>query len=162
MALDLCFTRMLAYEQWANRESLRSLIQAGDGAPQRAIEVMAHIIGASHVWLARLQATTPTIIVWPVFGLNVMPRQLDALKSEWRNWLRSLTTARLGETVSYVNSKGEAWSSKVRDILTHLTLHSAYHRGQIATLLARAGHMPASTDYIHAVRQNLINDAMSD
>jgi uncharacterized damage-inducible protein DinB len=58
--------------------------------------------------------------------------------------------------VSYTNSKGELWTSTVEDILTHLVIHSAYHRGQIASDLRSAGREPAYTDYIHAVRQGLI------
>jgi len=44
----------------------------------------------------------------------------------------------------------------VGDILTHVLLHSAYHRGQIAVDLRAAGLTPAYTDYIHAVRQGKI------
>jgi uncharacterized damage-inducible protein DinB len=44
----------------------------------------------------------------------------------------------------------------VEEILTHLVIHSAYHRGQIASDLRAAGQEPAYTDYIHAVRQGLL------
>jgi len=44
----------------------------------------------------------------------------------------------------------------VEDILTHVTIHSAYHRGQIASDLRAAGQAPAYTDFIHAVRLGLI------
>ena len=40
----------------------------------------------------------------------------------------------------------------MRDILTHVTMHSAYHRGQIAADVRVAGFTPAYTDFIHAVR----------
>jgi uncharacterized damage-inducible protein DinB len=35
-------------------------------------------------------------------------------------------------------------------------MHSAYHRGQIASLMRAGGGIPAYTDFIHAVRQGLI------
>jgi len=35
-------------------------------------------------------------------------------------------------------------------------MHSTYHRGQIASAVREAGGAPAYTDYIHAVRQGLI------
>ena len=60
------------------------------------------------------------------------------------------------ETISYKNSKGEPWSSTVLDILTHVIVHSAYHRGQIASHMRETGQTPAFTDFIHAVRQGLI------
>jgi len=71
-------------------------------------------------------------------------------------YLQELTADGLEETVSYVNSKGEPWTSSVEDILTHLVLHSSYHRGQIAADTRASGHAPASTDYIHARRQGLV------
>jgi uncharacterized damage-inducible protein DinB len=35
-------------------------------------------------------------------------------------------------------------------------LHSAYHRGQIASFMRASGDTPAYTDFILAVRQGLI------
>ena len=58
--------------------------------------------------------------------------------------------------VEYRNSKGEAWSNRVEDILTHVLMHSAYHRGQIALEMRAAGTEPAYTDFIHAVRQGFL------
>jgi uncharacterized damage-inducible protein DinB len=62
----------------------------------------------------------------------------------------------ISRRVAYTNSKGEEWTSGVEDILTHVTIHSAYHRGQIASDLRAAGHTPAYTDFIHAVRQGFV------
>jgi uncharacterized damage-inducible protein DinB len=58
--------------------------------------------------------------------------------------------------VGYTNSKGEPWTNTVEEILTHVVIHSTYHRGQIASDLRNAGLEPAYTDYIHALRQKLI------
>ena len=44
----------------------------------------------------------------------------------------------------------------MRDILAHVVLHSAYHRGQIAAAVRAGGGEPAYTDMIHAVRQGLV------
>jgi uncharacterized damage-inducible protein DinB len=67
-----------------------------------------------------------------------------------------LPPAGLDETVDYVNSKGEPWTSSVEDILTHTVLHSSYHRGQIASDMRASGHAPAYTDYIHARRRGFV------
>jgi uncharacterized damage-inducible protein DinB len=58
--------------------------------------------------------------------------------------------------VTYKNTKGEPWTNSVEDILTHVIMHSAYHRGQIAADMRASGHTPAYTDFIHAVRQKLL------
>jgi uncharacterized damage-inducible protein DinB len=35
-------------------------------------------------------------------------------------------------------------------------MHSAYHRGQIASDMRAAGFTPAYTDFIHAIRQGFV------
>jgi len=62
----------------------------------------------------------------------------------------------LAEAVDYKNSKGEPWRNRVEDVLTHVIMHSAYHRGQIAMEMRAAGMEPAYTDFIHAVRQEIV------
>ena len=70
--------------------------------------------------------------------------------------VESAEPGHLGDVVSYVNSKGEAWRSTVGDILTHVVLHSSYHRGQIASHVRATGAEPAYTDFIHATRTGLV------
>ncbi|MCH7396746.1 hypothetical protein MM236_02050 [Belliella sp. DSM 107340] len=51
-------------------------------------------------------------------------------------------------TADYSNSKGQKYSSSVRDILFHIINHSTYHRSQIASELKNQGIEPLITDYI--------------
>lgn len=90
------------------------------------------------------------------FHLEQCEAQITELAHLWREYVAQLSPAGLSERVAYKNSKGEPWNSTVEDVLTHVVLHSAYHRGQIASLMRAAGEQPAYTDYIHAVRQGLI------
>ncbi len=156
MTLDLDLDRLFAHEAWANREALQSLINAGDAAPSQAVRIMAHIIGASHLWLARLSGTKAPVAVWPSLGVDVMQSEIERLASAWQVWLATMSPARFDDIISYLNTKGEPWKSSVRDILAHLFLHASYHRGQIAILLGQMGGKAAYTDYIHAVRERLI------
>jgi len=156
MTLDLELHRLWTYEFWANRETLASLRRADARPPQRAVQIMAHVIGASRLWLTRMTGATAKTEVWPANAIEQLPADLDALESAWRDWLNAPVPARLDDVVSYINSKGEPWTSTARDILTHLVLHSAYHRGQIATLLGQVKQDAAYTDLIHATRQGLL------
>ena len=67
-----------------------------------------------------------------------------------------LTPADLVRTIAYVNSKGQRWDSPIEDVLVHVLMHGAYHRGQIASALREAGVTPPYTDYIHAARTGLL------
>jgi uncharacterized damage-inducible protein DinB len=148
------FRRLLSYDQWANRETLRNLRESAD-PPPAAARWMAHIIGSEYVWLARLREEAPTVPVWPDFDLSASLARLEELEADWSHWLETLDAESLREGVGYRNTRGEFWTSTMGDILTHVTLHSAYHRGQIASAVRAGGEAPAYTDFIHAVRQGL-------
>jgi uncharacterized damage-inducible protein DinB len=147
--------RFFAYEDWANREALASLA-AAPPPPARSLKFLAHVAGASRLWLGRLRGAETPVAVWPDLDLGECRAALEDLGRLWTAYLAELNPAELEETVSYVNSKGEPWTSRVDDILTHVVLHSSYHRGQIAADTRASGHTPAYTDYIHARRQGFV------
>jgi uncharacterized damage-inducible protein DinB len=143
--------RLLRYDVWANRETLTALQQASP--PPKSLRWMGHIIGAEFLWLDRIAGRPASLPVWPELSLRECRDRLDQLSGSLPAALRAND---LGRVVQYTNSKGEPWSSTVEEILTHVTVHSAYHRGQIASDMRSAGQEPAYTDYIHAVRQRLV------
>jgi uncharacterized damage-inducible protein DinB len=143
--------RLLLYDVWANRETL-SFLQRGS-PPSKSLRWMSHIIGAEFLWLDRMAGRRPSLPVWPELCLAECEQRLEQLSDLLPAAARPSDRER---AVQYTNSKGESWSSTVEEILTHLTIHSAYHRGQIASEMRSAGQEPAYTDYIHAVRQRLI------
>ena len=140
--------RLFAYDDWANREEVTTL-RAIASPPERAVKLLAHIVGTQWVWLSRLRGTAPKLAVWPDLALESCAAEIDALREEWQ---RYLSTASLDSTIAYRNSKGENWSSRVEDVLMHVILHGSYHRGQIATAVRGGGEVPAYTDYIQCTR----------
>jgi uncharacterized damage-inducible protein DinB len=146
--------RLLRYDIWANGEILDSLRQ--ESPPARSLRWMGHIVGAEYLWLARLRGEAATMPLWPDLAVEECSTSLSELSSMWSEYLAGADSGRLAERVSYTNSKGEKWSSGAEDILIHVTIHSAYHRGQIASDLRAAGRTPAYTDFIHAVRQGFV------
>jgi len=149
------YQQLVSYDEWANLEMIASLRDVGT-PPARALKFMAHIIGAEHVWLARLLRREAPLPVWPELDVKGCDEQTRALSSQWRNYLAGGSADLLDQTIAYKNSKGESWNSLVRDILTHVFIHSAYHRGQIAADMRQSGHVPAYTDFIHGVRQGRV------
>ena len=98
--------------------------------------------------------------MWPSATIEDCLALADEMSAAWRNYLTRLANQfapdSLDDKVEYRNSKGEPWSSRVEDILTHVLFHSAYHRGQIALQMRASGREPAYTDFIHAVRQGFV------
>jgi uncharacterized damage-inducible protein DinB len=146
---------LFSYDNWANREVLRSL-QTLDAPPARSINLLAHIVSAERLWLERLRMQNQTLPVWPIFTLEQCKLEAGQLPGLWKSYLTSLGEAGLSDSLNYKNTKGESFSSRKQDILMHVVMHSAYHRGQIAADMRAAGFTPAYTDFIQAVRQGFV------
>jgi uncharacterized damage-inducible protein DinB len=146
---------LFSYDNWANREVLGSL-QALNAPPACSIKLLAHIVSAERLWLERLLVKTQTLPVWPLFTIEQCKLEIDQLPELWTTYLASLGEAGLLRSLTYKNTKGESFVSRKQDILLHVIMHSAYHRGQIAADMRTAGFTPAYTDYIHAVRQGFV------
>ena len=153
MSLIEYFLRQFAYDEWANREVLAAL-RAGGAALRRSLQLMAHVLSAERLWLERLRQQPQSLPVWPQLTFEQCEQQAEEMARLWHEYLDAKLD--LAQSVSYKNSKGEPWTSAVQDILTHVVMHSAYHRGQIASHMRASGQTPAYTDFIHCVRQGLI------
>ncbi len=151
--------RMFTYDHWANRECLAAM-PAASPASADTVGRMAHILSAQKLWLERILKQPQSMPVWPTATIEDCTTLADQLAAAWRNYLtrvgNQFTPGSLDDKVEYCNSKGEPWSSRVEDILTHVLFHSAYHRGQIALQMRASGMEPAYTDFIHAVRQGFV------
>jgi uncharacterized damage-inducible protein DinB len=143
--------RLIAHLRWADRGVLGSLRRAA-ALPAKALELYAHILGAEHVWLARLRGERPRFAVWPTLTLD----ECDALAGDTHKalmeFVASLSPPDLAREVDYTNSAGAAFRSRIDDILTQIVMHGSYHRGQVALLVRDAGAEPQPTDYIAFVR----------
>jgi len=148
------FVRLFAYDRWANLECLKAA--KDQAAANNAVGRIAHILSAEKLWLERILHEKQSLPVWPTSSLEECLTLADRVGSAWHNYLARLAAGELEEVIEYRNSKGEAWSSRVEDILLHVVMHSAYHRGQIAMEMRAAGLEPAYTDFIHGVRQGLV------
>ena len=155
------FLRMFDYDSWANRECIAAIRAAASSVSPDMIGRVAHILSAQKLWLQRILNQPQGMPVWPTATIEDCVTLADEMTLAWRNYLNTLSQQTLSRqpldtNIKYRNSKGEPWSSRVDDILTHVLFHSAYHRGQIALLTRASGLAPASTDFIHAVRAGFI------
>lgn len=116
---------------------------------------MTHIVAAELLWLARIEERSAPLPVWPEVDLDVCREWLDRLPARWSAFLQG-GEGRLSRPVRYTNTRGETFDSLTGDIAQHVALHSAHHRGQIASALRVAGHEPAVTDFIHAIRTGAV------
>lgn len=140
--------RLFRHMWWADDAVRAALEAAGDRAPDRAVALYAHVLGAELVWLDRVEGAAPSVAVWPETSLAGCAALARRARERYETFLGSLTAEALPRPIHYTNSAGQAFDTPLEDILLHVALHGAYHRGQIAMLLRDAGAEPAPTDYI--------------
>lgn len=150
------FCRLFRYDHWANEEVLRSLEAAKD-ASSRSLDLLAHVLGAEYAWYSRLQQSPSPLAIWPQLTVAECEHHVLTLRDVWGGYLKNLGPDGLASAVSYTNTKGDVFTTGISDILVHVVMHSSYHRGQIAADMRANGNTPASTDFIHAVRQHKLD-----
>jgi uncharacterized damage-inducible protein DinB len=157
--------QLLAWTIWADRHQLGALASVPEehllvdtgSSFGSLLGTLAHVLGAEQTWLSRFVGTP----LPSVPGLETYPT-LAALQAGFEeHWpgieffLASLSAEQLAAEVTWVNSRGERFTRPLWEPLAHMVTHSAYHRGQVATLLRQLGHEPPSTDLVRylATRQ---------
>ncbi|MFL5572064.1 MAG: DinB family protein [Gemmatimonadaceae bacterium] len=145
------FIRLYQHVEWADARTLQSLRSASH-RQKKDLQLYAHILGAEHTWLSRINGVAPTVAVWPELTLNECEALGQQNISAFNALVSQLTQEFLGTSVTYRNSAGDQFTSTIEDILTHVSIHGAYHRGQIASSIRASGDTPSPTDYIAFVR----------
>jgi len=149
---------LLAHMRWADalvadalRETARQTERTRAADP---VALFAHIAGTEHLWYSRITNTTPEWAVWP----DITVAESRAIAERHADLFETLVTgdgdASLERVVAYRNSAGRDYRNTVRDIVTHVTMHGSYHRGQIARLIRASGGEPPYTDYIEFRRRD--------
>jgi uncharacterized damage-inducible protein DinB len=145
------FTRLFKHLEWADARVLASL-RGARNQQQRNLELFAHILGSEHNWLSRINGTAARVAIWPTLTLDECERLAAENVGAFNELVSGLTPELLQKPVTYKNSAGDQFTSTIEDMLTHVALHGAYHRGQIASSIRASGDTPNATDYIAFVR----------
>jgi uncharacterized damage-inducible protein DinB len=145
------FKKVFQHLAWADERVLQSL-RAAHSLLKKDLDLYAHILGSEHNWLSRVQGTIPKLAIWPALTLDECERVAKENANALNALASTLTPELLQEPITYRNSAGDQFTSTLEDILTHVSLHGVYHRGQIAASVRAAGDTPNPTDYIAFAR----------
>lgn len=141
---------LFVYDEWAIDRSLSSLKEP---ANSRAQSMLSHILLAEKIWLARLKGEdSSSIPVFEELPLDECVRLANELNAAYLAFIDSLAESDIESLIEYKDTRGNAFTTSIEDILTHVAIHSAYHRGQIAMLVRDGGGEPVGTDYIGFTR----------
>ncbi|MFB3164572.1 DinB family protein [Neobacillus sp. 179-J 1A1 HS] len=138
---------MFKHLHWANQRILETLQNSEEY--KQANNLFSHILHAENVWYTRLKgADSSHLPIWSEVSVESCVEMVNQNHHNYDEFLSTLSNSDLDQLVSYKNSNGTEFNNSVRDILTHVTLHGQYHRGQINQLLRAANKEPISVDYI--------------
>ena len=145
------FIRVFQHLVWADAKVLASL-RSAQTVLRSIMDLYAHVLGAEHVWVSRIEQSKPAVAVWPTLTLDECERLAAENARRFDVILKNATDQSFQRTVTYRNSAGDQYTSSLDDILTHVAMHGSYHRGQIAAGLRASGETPEPTDYIAFAR----------
>ena len=145
------FKKMFAYNSSVNAQMLTRL--QVPNLDDRTRHVFAHLLAAEKVWLLRLLGRDAAgQAIWPDLSLEACGALLEENREAYARYLEGASGADLNGIAQYQNSKGKTFETAAEDILSHVLVHSGYHRGQVTRALRDAGAEPLNTDYITYVR----------
>ena len=148
------YRNLFDYDVWANRAALEGVAALNGTAAAHACRILNHVIGAQRVWLSRFETPDhPSVDTWPTLTLDECRAVVEDLYRGWTSLVDRLGPEKLAQDLVYRNTKGVEFRTPISDVLMHLVMHSAYHRGQVAAAVREAGGKPAATDYVVWVRQ---------
>ena len=139
--------RRFRHHAWAG-ETLCAALEAEPVSD--ATRAFAHALAADRVWYRRLQGDPVDVAVWPDLEVGACRALLESTTAGWQAVLED--DLDLEAVVRYQNTRGVAFETSVADILDHVLLHAAHHRGQACAAMRRAGAAPPALDYIAWVR----------
>ena len=114
-----------------------------------------HILVVDRLWLGRILREDTAGLHLDMILHDNFPKLLSARQEEDR---RIIDLAdRFGprdfeRTVVYRTTRGERFSTELRQLLSHLFNHQTHHRGQLHALLKDAGADPPVLDLIYFMR----------
>lgn len=158
------YRRWFAYETDAHAKVIASLEtvpveRRGEPEFQKAIAVLAHVIAARKMWLARLgvipMSSDPGTLFPKDAGLDQAAELWREVQELWEKYLATLDDAAIGREFEYQSLDAGRFRNRIEDILAQLFGHSWYHRGQIAMLVRAVGGEPAATDLIYWCRESI-------
>ena len=143
--------KLIDHLEWADAKAAEAL-RAASSPSARVREIYSHILGSEHTWISRIEGRAPSVAIWPTLTDEELTRVGSENVAALRRILDGMTDVDLARVVAYRTSAGHPYENTVEDILLHVALHGAYHRGQVATLLRHGGDEPIATDYIVFIR----------
>jgi uncharacterized damage-inducible protein DinB len=113
-------------------------------------DTLLHMLWAESVWLQRWLGDSPQESLAPAEfpDFERLRKKWAEVELEQSEFVQALTDDALEKILSYVNLQGETRAYSLWQMMMQIVSHSAYHRGQVTTMLRQLGAQPLMTDFL--------------
>ena len=142
---------LFRYDDWANR---RMIVAVKESGSDRCRQILAHLLTTEDEYLARLFGKDSTgFDFWPDLSVEECGELARTVAEKYEKLMRRFDEEGLDLWTRYRTSQGVPHENDFRDLLTHVIIHSATHRGNLMLKLRKEGFEPPKIDYIIYLRE---------
>ncbi|HEY0741604.1 MAG TPA: DinB family protein [Chryseosolibacter sp.] len=147
--------KLLEYNRWANSlildqaETLtQQILEKEFGGSFGSIRAtLIHVLESDWLWLKRFQGVPlADIPAWKVHSASDIKKVWIPIQNEMVDMAKQFSTEPK-KPIEFKTRKGQPFVMPFSEIVTHISHHGSYHRGQITNMIRSAGEKPVSTDY---------------
>ena len=142
---------LFVYNDWANWRIIRSL---GESPSAKCLSILAHLLITEKEYFERLYGKDSTgFDFWRDLSLAECADLAGETAASYDRLLKRFDEEGLNLRALYKTSKGAAHENTYRELLSHVLLHSATHRGNIILQMREEEIAPPTIDYIIYLRE---------
>jgi uncharacterized damage-inducible protein DinB len=149
--------RIFSYKAKANSETVNALRQFGEAslAKEIAIRILNHTYAVDRIFAGNLTGTqhgytSPNPMQAP--SVDELSGAIKTSDQWYINYVSLLDESHLAERIDFVFTDGLPGRMSREEMLTHVTVHGEYHRGQISLLMMQNSVTPPGdgfTTFLH-------------
>lgn len=137
---------LLSYDYWANTRVINAIEQFVPEVPDNLLETLSHIIGAKQIWYNRVINIPVSKDLMKKEELNILKLNNESLHKIWIELVHRNSPNEF--VINYKNLAGDPFSNSLAEVITHLSHHGTYHRGQISKSIRELEKEPIASDFI--------------
>ena len=142
---------LFRYDDWANR---RMIVAVRESGSDRCRQILAHLLVTEDEYLGRLFGKDSTgFDFWPDLSIEECGELARTVAEKYEKLMRRFDDEGLDLWTRYRTSQGVPHENNFREMLTHVIIHSATHRGNLMLKLRDEGFEPPKIDYIIYLRE---------
>jgi uncharacterized damage-inducible protein DinB/putative sterol carrier protein len=149
--------RVFRYKAQSNREILAAMEQFDEDSPAQeiALRIIHHTYIVDRIFAAHMTGTghrytSPNTVDVP--ALAQLSRSVGESDQSYIDYVVRLDEPQLAEVIDFTFTDGAPGRMSREEMLMHLTIHGAGHRGQVAWIMTENAITPAAdglTSYLH-------------